>query len=54
MLITFLVFASIIILILLAYFININSGKKNVTTVPGMDKSDETLGNFPDIQVSSD
>ena len=51
MLVTFLVFASVIIVFLLACIVYIYPGKKNVTTVPGMDASDEKLGNFPDIQV---
>ena len=47
-----LVFVCLIIVFLLLYFEHIRSGKKkNVTTVPGMDASDETQGNFPDIQV---
>ena len=51
MLVTFLVFASVIIVFLLACIVYIYPGKKNVTSVPGMDASDEKLGNFPDIQV---
>ena len=54
MLVTFLVFAAIVIVFLLACVLYIYPGKKNVTTAPGIDASDETLGNFPDIQVSTD
>ena len=51
MLVTFLVFASVIILFLLACVVYVYPGKKNVTTVPGMEATDATLENFPDIQV---
>ena len=51
MLVTFLVFASVLIFFLIACVAYVYPGKKNVTTVPGMEATDETLGNFPDIQV---
>ena len=52
MLVTFLVFASIIVGFLLSFLIYNYLGKKNITSAPGIDASDEKLGNFPDIQVS--
>ena len=53
MLVTFLVFATVIILCLLVAVAYLYPGKKNITTVPGMQATDEALGNIPDIQVDN-
>ena len=51
MLVTFLVFAAVILICLLVGVVYLYPGKKNVTTAPGMPATDEALGNILDIQV---
>ena len=51
MLVTFLVFAAVILICLLVTVAYLYPGKKNVTTAPGMQATDDALGNIPDIQV---
>ena len=52
MLVTFLVFACLIVICLIVGLAYLYPGKKKVTTAPGMAPTDEKFGNFPDIQVS--
>ena len=52
MLVTFVVFATIVTVFLLACVVYVYPWKTSVTTVPGMEASDEASGNFPDIQVT--
>ena len=52
MLVTFVVFATIVIVFLLVCVVYVYPWKNTVTTVPGMEANDEALGNFPDIQVT--
>ena len=51
MLVTFVVFATIVTVFLLACVIYVYPWKNTVTTVPGMEANDEASGNFTDIQV---
>ena len=51
MLVTFLVFATVVLIFLVVALAFLYSGNKNVTTAPGMPPSDDKLGNIPDIQV---
>ena len=52
MLVTFVVFATIVTVFLLACVIYVYPWKNTVTTVPGMEANDEASGNFTDIQVT--
>ena len=52
MLVTFLIFATVVLICLVVALAFLYTGNKNVTTAPGMAPSDDKLGNIPDIQVS--